>query len=72
MSAGVNHDYAPTSKAGERTWAPSWPAKRLVAAAIGCAVMALCGGGLANYLDTSWATGSDVTVSGQADAATLN
>ncbi len=73
MSAVAHHDYAQATKTGSSIGTPSWPFKRLIIAAVGCAIMALSGGGLANYLDTS---GSSPDASGfgasQADAATLN
>ncbi len=72
MSAVVHHDYAPTAETSARIRSLSWSAKRLIVAAAGCAVMALSGSGLANYLDTSSATGPDASAAGQADAATLN
>ncbi len=74
MSALVHPDYAPSAPTYARTWQPEWPLKRLVIAAVGCVVMALSGGGLANYLDTSSAAGADAAALGvtQADAAPLN
>ena len=73
MSAVVHHDYvsaAATSTVRCQS-APlkSWPLKRLVIALVGCAVMAMSGTGVANYLDTSSVTGADAA---PADAAPLN
>ena len=60
MSALVHDDYAPARKISAALQ-PRASLRRLLIAAAGCAVMALSGTGLANYLDTS---------SANADAAT--
>ncbi len=70
MSAMV--DYAPSAGTDERAWLTSQPLKRLIIAAAGCAVMALSGSGLANYLNTSTAARADASLASQADAASIN
>ena len=69
MSALVHSDYAMPAEVKGRSWLQSWPMKRLVIAAVGCALMALSGTGLANYLDTSAVTAADAA---PADGGSIN
>ena len=56
MSALVHDDYAAVSAIGGTVQLRSWPLRRLLITAVGCAVMAISGTGLASYLDTSSST----------------
>ena len=62
MSVLVHDAYDPTCKAAGPVHRRSWPLKRLLITAAGCAVMAISGTGLASYLDTSSATADAATV----------
>ncbi len=69
MSAVIHDEYAPASSLGELFRVRTWPLKRLLITAAGCAVMAISGGGLANYLGTPTVTSAGAA---PADSAPLN
>ncbi len=69
MSAIVHQDYAAAPDGSGSAWARALPLKRLIITVSGCALMAISGTGLANYLDTSAVTGADAA---PVDSASLN
>ena len=68
MSVLAHRDYASARKVAGTVRPRSWPLKRLLITAAGCAIMAISGAGLASYLDTSSSTAEAAT----ADAIPLN